>query len=487
MAKKPTPVESGIRGVSLLDYGSDYRGLRWQVRVWDRDAGKHKNHRCDEKSAALEWGRDQLGKFITGTDRAGKVTLAEVAPSYLAYLEGVSKPDSMVEARWIMNGAVKFGVGSLKAKNGGAAAQVNKFLAHLAAKTLERRGRPLSQSTTRRYALHFRQLGNWLLEKGDGFAQHPFKALAVPKKQKKLPPAFTLDESMKLVTTALGHDDGLIVAAYLYTGMRQRELSWLRWSQIRWSDNKIRITLPDAVDRAESERLRATAPQRRKTKSAKAVKGDKERLIDLEPELAELLKPHAKLDDSYVWVDTYRRYTNTSWSLLVKRVLAHCGIDKRDRRLHSLRATYACIRLAAGLDVVRLRKQLGHESLSMTDHYASAAEEFVDRCRDWKGHLLLRQLCNSCAKTPPSVASPDQSEGVAASEDDGIDWDNYVIVIPDHSELWREEVLRPTGTDGWDSSRLGPGAARRAGSTPAVRTTSSDKGLDDEECIACPS
>jgi integrase len=472
-------VKTNVRGITYEDRGASYRGKRYLYTIRDRETGKEIAAGFDDKSAGMKWAEDKWANFTKGTERAGLVTLEQVKQEYHEYLKaGDLEANYVTEIIRLIDRAIAGGVRSLRDR--AVSTLINKMLNEENERRIARVGRPQSISTRRRSALTFKTLGNWLMERDEAFPRNPFRGVKVPKKPALLPPTFRVEEAMKLASAARTSEDALMFVALLYTGCRQREVTWLRWSHINWQSNRIRIVLPDAVDAAEAKRL-GLSPDR-----GKRVKGKRERVIVLEKELAELLRPRAALNDGYVFPDWARKLTRASMRRRFVKACTDAGFEKGGRRIHSLRATFASMLLGSGLDVIRLRNRLGHTSLEMTGHYANAAEDMAGECEKWGGVIRLASggVSAKCPNSPPSHA---QSSPVSDPEEDCSDDQELFVLVPDTSELYRESFLGLTGTDCAFAPRLGSSVARRAGSTPAVRTTLDDSELGEHPDLACPS
>lgn len=153
-----------------------------------------------------------------------------------------------------------------------------------------------------------------------------------------------------------------VYAIALYTGLRPNELRVLRWSDV---DRVGLIHVTKAWD-----------PEERVVKEPKTAEG--RRVVPVRPELAPLLdemrgRP-SDLVVPIVWKDAAKK---------LRRNLRRAGVHRprlftrskveEDVDFRSLRDTYATWSALAGVDPLRLRREMGHESLETTDRYVKEA------------------------------------------------------------------------------------------------------------------
>jgi len=171
----------------------------------------------------------------------------------------------------------------------------------------------------------------------------------------------------------------------VYTGCRAQEAMHLRWEWIRWEEGIITLKLAADYDQ----------------------KTDSERLIPLEPELREILRPMAKPAGHILapeiraggsGVRTRKESAKTGkgardYTAALRRYLGRIGLEIGDRTAHSLRHTYITTKLArADTNVDRLRKAVGHADFSTTMGYGRWSQLYeaeVDRWPD--SSLWLRR------------------------------------------------------------------------------------------------
>jgi integrase len=165
-----------------------------------------------------------------------------------------------------------------------------------------------------------------------------------------------------------------LLGTAILTGLRQSELLGLRWRDIDFDDQLIRVR--NAIDRNGND-----APL--KTQHAA-------RDVILAPALADVLREHRATSafegpDDYVFAS--RVGTPLHWRNVARRALkpalAQAGIEPL--RWHDLRHTFASLLIAGGANIVFTSRQLGHGSSDVTlrvySHLFDRAEQ-AQRTRD---------------------------------------------------------------------------------------------------------
>jgi integrase len=174
----------------------------------------------------------------------------------------------------------------------------------------------------------------------------------------------------------------------VYTGCRAQEAMALRWEWIRWDARVIMLKLTDDY----------------------ANKSDAERLIPLEPELAEILRPAAKPAGHILPPEIraggsgVKRFASAAqgkgagdFTAALGRYLHRIGLDMQDRTAHSLRHCFITLKLArADMNVERLRKAVGHADFSTTMGYGKQSQLFEAEVDQWPDATLwLRRVLGS--------------------------------------------------------------------------------------------
>ena len=144
----------------------------------------------------------------------------------------------------------------------------------------------------------------------------------------------------------------------LATGLRRGELLGLKWSDIAWKNDIIKVRRQLARVNAEI----VEAPL--KTKNSY-------RAVSISPQAIEVLREQKrKANDTYVFPSPNGGpISPDSVNNMLKRVLKRAGIPKV--RFHDLRHAFATIALQNGVDIKTVSGMLGHFSAGFTlDTYA---------------------------------------------------------------------------------------------------------------------
>lgn len=141
----------------------------------------------------------------------------------------------------------------------------------------------------------------------------------------------------------------------MLTGLRQSELLALRWHDVDFDDQLVRVRR--ALDRRGND-----VPP----KTQHAVRD-----VVLTPALVDLLREHqdeSRFHDPDDYVFASRTGTPLHWRNIARRALkpalAEAGIEPL--RWHDLRHTYASLLIGGGANVVFTSRQLGHGSSDIT-------------------------------------------------------------------------------------------------------------------------
>ncbi|HXD54704.1 MAG TPA: site-specific integrase [Solirubrobacteraceae bacterium] len=208
------------------------------------------------------------------------------------------------------------------------------------------------------------------------FAQHPRREWAIknPVEAIDLPPVEARTEIQYLKVTEVealasaavdGEHQALDRALYLtgaMTGLRQGELIALRWSDVDWSAQRIRVRRSHVLgqfDTPKSRRSVRSVPMSMRLageldawQQATAWGGDDE-LVFAEPSSGEVLRRGALM----------RRY---------RRALKAAQLDPA-RRFHDLRHTFGTTMAAGRVPMRTLQEWMGHRNLATTEIYADYA------------------------------------------------------------------------------------------------------------------
>lgn len=178
-----------------------------------------------------------------------------------------------------------------------------------------------------------------------------------PKKDKRVPKYFTLEECKKLVNSIGGRNearDRMIIILFLNTGLRLAELVDLNTSCI------------------SNEYLNVIG------------KGNKERPIHLDSSIIDLLKeylknrPKSDIEENALFLsERLNRISKQAVQNAVNNAIKNAGLNidgKNDVSVHALRHTFATLQFQNGVSIRTLQKILGHEDISTTQIYVQVAD-----------------------------------------------------------------------------------------------------------------
>jgi integrase len=160
---------------------------------------------------------------------------------------------------------------------------------------------------------------------------NPVSYTAKPKLIDKAPAIFTVDDlrSLLYAATRTAHDVIPMLAIGAFAGLREAEIDRLDWSEIDLARGHIDV-------------------QATKSKSARR------RIVPIQPNLAEWLRPYVGLTGKVVPIGPRRK---------LKRVRKEAGLARWPN--NGLRHSFASYRLAAIHDGPRVASELGHTSPQM--------------------------------------------------------------------------------------------------------------------------
>jgi site-specific recombinase XerD len=218
----------------------------------------------------------------------------------------------------------------------------------------------LSPSSRARKIATLRSFYKYLTVKAKKLEKNPVADLDSPKVKKTLPRYLSLDESRSLLASVDGKHrarDYCIITLFLNCGLRISELVDLNLSDVR----------------ADSLRIRG--------------KGGKEREVFLNDACLAAVNAYMEerrsiqaVDKNALFLSARRtRITRATVHNLVKKHLAHAGLDADRYSAHKLRHTAATLMLRGGVDVRTLQELLGHEHLNTTQIYTHVESDSLRR------------------------------------------------------------------------------------------------------------
>jgi integrase len=415
----------------VRDQRDEWIVKRFAVTQWKRDGTPV------PPQDGIDWALRMKRDFLTNKAIAKPGTLADVTDGLIAILtsKGV-QAERIALIRSVVDGLTKAGLD--KPTKDGFGIRVQTWISSLqscwsmdsTASNRHKKTKPLSAATKNKLLTVCRQLchhgvhsGAWPQDplhhipsfKGEQRIREPFtvpelrqmvsdEARYHPKLfrealQARLPPVGTcsieeIASECQVHPTTIYHwlRDGteedpwwLACCLLVYTGCRADEAMNLRWEWIHWQEQLIKLRLSNDYDN----------------------KSRKERLIPLEPELAEILAP-LRQETGFILPPDIRAGGSgiikhrmgheegtgaQDYAEALRRYLARIGFKARPGttcQAHCLRHSYITIAVArpTGVNLVRLRKIVGHRSIKTTEGYAEMSQLFESEVATWPDQTM---------------------------------------------------------------------------------------------------
>lgn len=264
------------------------------------------------------------------------------------------------------------------------------WLAHLK-KTPTYRGKALSDESINSYGQSLIAFCHWLEEeeKIDKPITTRFK---LPRREKKFVPTYAPGDIQKLleaceaselndpdIRKALTARNRAIVTLFIDSGIRLNELAGLRLGDI---DRSSRVVL---VHRKGNKWQQVPV-------SREGFKPLHHYIIAHRPALAGGQAP--RKEDRIFLAENGDPLTHWGVSALFKKLKKQTGIDGKKVSAHQCRRYMATTQLANGRSPLDVRRQLGHSSLKMTDHYASLSVDQLRKSHEKYSPLRVENVAN---------------------------------------------------------------------------------------------
>ena len=217
-------------------------------------------------------------------------------------------------------------------------------------------------STRARKTSSLKDFYKYMNVKSHKISHNPTEELESPRKGKKLPKYLTLEESLKLLEAVDGEfkeRDYCILIFFLNCGLRLSELVGINLSDIN-SEYNLKIR----------------------------GKGNKERILTLNPACVNALKEYMKVrpvngikDRNALFISRKNcRITNKGVYHMVNHYLEKIGLGNQGYSPHKLRHTAATLMYQkGGVDLRTLQAILGHSNLGTTQIYTHIADEQIEK------------------------------------------------------------------------------------------------------------
>lgn len=216
--------------------------------------------------------------------------------------------------------------------------------------------------------------------KQDIISVNPCDKVEIPKRSKsetKDIRFFNDDEIERFVLSALDNswkrtdfNNGLVLVSMIYTGLRAGEMVALKWENVNFEDNYIKVKANIAIVYDDEDGRQVIEQDSTKTRKSRIVHLTQSASKYLK-ELYNLRKPKPK---DYLFLTNGKRDISSLTSLY-HNTCTHAEIDN-PQGLHTLRHTFASLMIRKGVDVKLVSEMLGHASVSFTyNTYVHLIEE----------------------------------------------------------------------------------------------------------------
>lgn len=249
------------------------------------------------------------------------------------------------------------------------------------------RGKSLSDESIHSYGQSLIAFCHWL-EQEELLPKPITTRFKLPRMEKKFIPTYTSDDVQKLLEAceegdrnnpplrrALTARNRAIVNLFIDSGIRLNELVGLRLGDIDKSSRVILVHRKGnkwqqvPVSRDGYKPLHNYLANHRATLAGSDV---------------------AHRDDAVFLADNGEPLTEWGVAMLFKRLKKRTGIEGKRVSAHNCRRYMATTQLANGRSPLDVRRQLGHSSLKMTDHYASLSIQQLQKSHEQHSPLRAK-------------------------------------------------------------------------------------------------
>jgi site-specific recombinase XerD len=260
-------------------------------------------------------------------------------------------------------------------------AHLRGWIAHLQ-QTPSKRGKPRAESTIHLCGVSMLAFCHWLEE--EGYIEHRVTArFKLPRMEKKFIPTYTTDDVKKLfeaceeqrgftpvIRKALTSRNRAMLAVLLDAGIRLAEMVSLR---LRDVDRDLHLLV---VHRKGNKWQQVPI-------SREAFKYLHEYLAKHRKHLAAIDGvTKAQKDDAVFLSHLGKPMTRSGVQMFFRRLRNKTGIQDKCVGAHNCRRYMATTQLAMGRSPLDVQRQMGHTSLTMTNHYASLTVEQLQRSHE---------------------------------------------------------------------------------------------------------
>lgn len=225
--------------------------------------------------------------------------------------------------------------------------------------------------------------------------KNPCNFAELPKQIKEETKAFSPKQASLFLQHAKDNRHGLIFEFALMTGMRPEEYLSLRWGDVDFSRNTVKVQR--AIIWCKGGGFKFGEP---KTKnSRRSIPLPKSLIVKLKSHRKKQLECRLKLGQTYHNLDLvfaseigsplhYRNLTQRYY----EKILENAGLDKENFVLYSLRHSCATLLLSTGENPKIVAERLGHTSVKMTlDTYSHVLPDMQKSASDKLDVLLFQK------------------------------------------------------------------------------------------------
>lgn len=367
---------------------------RWWARIRDRRLNRYtRSQTFDTKEDALRWAIEQRSLVDKGLVQPGRPTLAALGAEWAAEMERRGAcPRHIRRARLLLTQLAEARIDDVFSPH--FATDVAHWVRNLKAITRNKDGKirrlstDLSNASRNRYLAFVKAILHYAMKTGR-LAVDPLRAVSPLKEIRIVKPVFSVAELRRLLDRE-SEPFWLPFALLIYTGMRTREALHLRWEWIDFDSEIVYL------------RQHPDLP----------LKTNSERIVPLQRELAEILRPR-RLTEGWIIADPdMRDMSHKTGYERFHKFLDDGGVPIHGRSPHSTRHTWVAMMLATGASPMDVKAWAGHRQWSTTERYASERGSYRSTVSGWPaGQLCLRTVPSTRTGSTASVNLfvPDES------------------------------------------------------------------------------
>ena len=202
--------------------------------------------------------------------------------------------------------------------------------------------------------------------------QNPARDIRPPRKEKKTPISFSLDDISYLIPFCAEYSTGYYVEVLLYTGLRIGELCALTWGDVNLKDGLITVNKTVAVSNEPGQKYMVKESTKTGRSRQVALTPNGIAAFQRVPKRGIYVFPGKHIP--FCTPDVYRRRYNAVFRALNEELrLEHKKPGEAPQvpllSPHKCRHTYATFLLDSGANIRAVQDQLGHSKITTTEIY----------------------------------------------------------------------------------------------------------------------